>query len=173
MNFSGSRGSIGLGVGLALLTFTAVFLIGLFSGTAVLTLLLRGALSALIMGIAGFGLGVLIERFVPDAWEGAGNKESPESEGYTDEGGAVLPETGGAFSHTVGEDMPLKPLGDVVLPDGSEDIDGSSAGKRASHAMPKGTKVVGNIRIINDKQFPDDPEDYAKAIRTMMNKDNG
>ena len=73
-----------------------------------------------------------------------------------------------SFEYTVGDDAGTS----EPLPDGTEDIGRTIPSEpRASRMVTGESKVVGNFRIIDDKQFPNDPEDYAKAIRTMMSRD--
>jgi hypothetical protein len=169
------------------LTFASIFVIGLFSGVPFFSLLIRGALAGLLLGVLGFGLGFLIERFVPDAWNTSNNEEQGaesyggDAPGYPSSASPDGNSQGGiqdigarsALDYTVGDEEGSS--AHVALPDitQGDGMHTSSPGpRRASRSATGDGTVVGNRRVINEMQFTDDPEEYAKAIRTMMNKDD-
>lgn len=167
MELPGSRENYYLGGILGAVTFAAIFLIGLVSGVSLGLLFLRGLLYGLLVTALGTGAGFLLERLVPGLW---------------DDGGSVMP-GGDLEDDSAGEEDTQRPVFDYTigdepsssepLPDGNEDIGAPVGSEPQPSRMAAGeSKVVGNFRIIGDKQFPNDPEDYAKAIRTMMSRDD-
>jgi hypothetical protein len=121
-----------------------------------------------------------LEHYAPGALEagaaadsGPSNAESPGSLGGTPPPAAA---SAGApsLNLVVGEEDggPSFPA-HVDLPDGTEDTGrpSSPGPPRASRQVTGEGKVVGNMRIVGERQIPDIPEDMAKAVRTMMSKD--
>jgi len=157
-------------------------MIGLFSGASIFSVFIRGLVSGGVLALAGYGFGLLLEHYAPGAWDaGAANAGSTDS---SDSGSAGLQMNdfgksmeglrSSALDYVVGEDsMGAESPMPIHLPDGTEDVQINSAPPRASRQVHGDGKVVGNVRIIGDRQFPDIPEDYAKAVRTMMSKDDG
>jgi hypothetical protein len=176
MNLSANKGGIVLAELLGGLAFMIIFMIGLFSGASILSVCLRGLISGGVLAAAGFGLGLLLEHYAPGAWDSAdsGGTGNTGIEGLQ-AGDSMGGLKSSALDYVVGEDdMGTEPPMPVHLPDGTEDIGASHAvpgPPRASRQVHGDGKVVGNVRVIGERQFPDDPEDYAKAIRTMMSKD--
>lgn len=186
MRFIGSNENLVLGGIVGGLTFVAIFLIGLVSGVSLGLLFVRGVFYGILLALLGTGLGILLERLVPGVWtsDGAGGPGADDAPG-----GDGSPEH--TFEYTVGADddagaaEPGKAYADYassfgVADDGAaDDADGESPsapaarGQHVPRSVAGESKVVGNVRIIDDKQFPNDPEDYAKAIRTMMSRDDG
>jgi len=174
MGLSVGKGSLTLGGALGFLAFITVFIVALFSGVSFFSMLMRSLIAGLVLGVLGFGLGFLIESFVPDAWSApAGNAE--ELSGGEDSGSAggdsVVPLDGetSALDYTIGEDAgPSDLAGFPGAPSGI----GEPAPGPSPRKAPAGTQVIGNTRIINDIKFKDEPEEYAKAIRSMMQKDD-
>lgn len=183
MDLSANKGGMVLAELLGGLAFTIIFMVGLFSGASILSVCLRGLISGGILAAAGFGLGLLLEHYAPGAWEsgasgsvGAGNSAVESLAGDLGKGMDMPPPRSSALDYVVGEeDMDSSPM-PVHLPDGTEDMGASPSAApgppRASRQAHGDGKVVGNVRVIGDRQFPDVPEDYAKAIRTMMSKDD-
>ncbi|MDR2734789.1 MAG: hypothetical protein LBC99_09175 [Spirochaetota bacterium] len=177
MDLSANKGGIVLGEILGGLAFTIIFMVGLFSGAAILSVCIRGLISGGVLAAAGFCLGLLLEHYAPGAWEGGGGAgsggfDSTGVQAGAGAGSADVPRSS-ALDYVVGEDSGSEPPMPIHLPDGTEDIGATSAPPRASRQAHGDGKVVGNVRVIGERQFTDDPEDYAKAIRTMMSKDDG
>lgn len=168
MALPGSRENYYLGAILGVVTFAAIFLVGVFSGVGLGLLFIRGLLYGLLVTVLGSAAGFVFERLSPGLWDEApsesGQEDGALAEGAGLSGGQEGPRP--SFDYTIKDDPPAK----GPLPDGSEDI-GLGGGSSATGMGEGESRVVGNIRIIGDKQFPNDPEDYAKAIRTMMNRD--
>jgi len=170
MELPGSRENYFLGGILGVATFCAIFLIGLLSGVSLGLLLLRGILFGLLVTGLGTGAGFLLERLVPGLWDDGAGLSGMGPAMDTGEGGGIDrdDQSQPSFEYTVSDDVGTS----EPLPDGTEDIGNQMpAEPRASRMVTGESKVVGNFRIIDDKQFPNDPEDYAKAIRTMMSRD--
>jgi hypothetical protein len=171
MELPGSKENYYLGGMLGLITFAAIFIFGLFSGVSLVLLFLRGILFGLLVSSLGIAAGFFLERLVPGLWDDGSSlsgrlagDESDQDSSYEQS----ADEPNSSFEYTVGDDS----LSSGPLPDGSEDLGSPVApAGRESRSVTGDSKVVGNFRIIGDKQFPNDPEDYAKAIRTMMSRD--
>jgi hypothetical protein len=167
-----------LGAFLGGLTFVAVFFIGLFGGVSFFSLLLRGLISGVILSAAGVGLGALLEHLAPGAWEagaeGSGEKQYEGVDGIPlSAGGSSFDGAGaGSLNLVVGEDDTAPGRPPIDLPDGTDAPRAHSAPPPGSRQQRGDGKVVGNVRVIGDAQFPDIPEDYAKAVRTMMIRDD-
>lgn len=173
MELPGAKNSQLLAAVFMVITFIATFLAGLFGGVAFITVFFRSLLFSILLGMVGFGAGMMLERFAPEAWNGTSADSNGSQDDSVDSGGEQENGAGGMVDFTVGQDEsisnpppPPPPKTDFSdLPDGDEHVNIPPPPPK------KGGEVVGNYRIIDDKQFPDDPEDYAKAIRTMMKKD--
>jgi len=174
------------------LTFVAIFLIGLVSGVSLGLLFLRGLLYGLLLALLGTGLGILLERLVPGVWESSGGTADGGEGGFQgseEYGGGNEP--GRTFEYTVGADEAgtANPVSEIRTVDAEDAEDADSAageadgrtgsgggsvapGQHVPRSVAGESRVVGNFRFIDDKQFPNDPEDYAKAIRTMMSRDD-
>lgn len=169
MNDTISKESVFLGAALAGVAFLLTFIAGIVSGVSFGLILLRTFLFSLLLFVLGGVLGILLQRFVPDIWD---NSRSASVASETDDEPGYTPPPAGGIDLTVG---------------GGESASGYTA-SGPSLSMPesegsveeepkpvhtnKNNQVVGNYRIINDKKFPDDPEQYAKAVRTMLKKDD-
>lgn len=175
MELPGSENTRLLATVFAGIAFIATFFAGLFGGVGFGMILMRALLFALLLGMVGFGAGFLLERFAAEAWSGQGDTARTDEEltesGDTTDASSEAP--GSMVDYTVGQDVQEEyepgPKADLEhLPDSDEHVSIPSPPKGSR----RGGEVVGNYRIIDDKKFPDDPEDYAKAVRTMMRKDD-
>jgi len=135
----------------------------------------------LLLGLLGIGAGVLLEKVIPDLWEAASDvKENEDGAGPVPSGSA----TSAAFDYSINEEAapssPGAPIPVDAEPDEAVSIGAGGVAEpvaaMASTAPANKSKskarVVGDYVIVDDKKFPNNPEDYAKAIRTMMRKDD-
>lgn len=168
-----SRECLVLGGALGALAFGLTFLAGLFGGVAFGSILLQSLLYTLLVGLLGLGLGLLLERFVPGIWQGGEDGGGEPGGGSGDgQGSAGAPRR----EFTIDDDGPAADGAAVQMRSFTEEelAGGDAEAEPARKPMPAAhgaTRVVGDYRIIDDKKFPDNPDDYAKAIRTMMKKD--
>ena len=164
-----SRESIFLGAVFAGVAFLLTFIAGIVSGVSLGLILLRSFLFTVLLFLLGTALGVLLQKFVPDIWDSGSGAAAPVDEG--DEA-VYSPSSGGTIDMTVGETAAAREPGGsgntLSMPEGDDEVD--EAFQPAKN--DRKNQVVGNYRIINDKKFPDDPEQYAKAVRTMLKKDD-
>lgn len=161
------RESIYLGGALAAVTAVLVLVVGLFGGVGLGLILLRMVLFSLLLFIMGAALAVLLQKFVPDIWDsgsGAGSPEEMAEQGMS---------SGGGIDMTLGEEEfhPSPRPMQMDIPSGHEAPDAALPAAGASKWKKK-DEIQGNYRIINEKKFPNDPEQYAKAVRTMLKKDD-
>jgi hypothetical protein len=161
-----SRECLNIGGGMAGLTLILTFLAGLFGGVGFGLVLLRSLLFTVLLGLLGVGIGVVLERFIPGIWEtDAGSSSDGDAQGAADH------QSGSGLDYTIGDGDGYQ--GEraerVELPDAETGFSGAQAAP--SRRSSRHGEVVGNYRIIDDKRFPEDPDTYAKAIRTMMHKD--
>lgn len=168
-----SRESIYLAGGLAAVTAVLVLIVGLFGGVGLGLILLRMILFSLLLFVLGAGLGFLLQKFVPDIWDSRSSAAQPadeEGSGMAAGGGAPY---GGGIDMTVGEDdfRPSPGMARADIPSGHEPA-GDAGSVSGSAKWKKKDEIQGNYRIINEKKFPNDPEQYAKAVRTMLKKDD-
>lgn len=162
-----SRESIYLAGGLAAVTAVLVLIVGLFGGVGLGLILLRMILFSLLLFVLGAGLGFLLQKFVPDIWDTGSSAAASADE----EGGSMA--HGGGIDMTVGEEefRPSSGMARMDIPSGHEPAEEVASASGASKWKKK-DEIQGNYRIINEKKFPNDPEQYAKAVRTMLKKDD-
>jgi len=122
-----------------------------------------------LLFVLGAVLGVLLQNFVPDVWESGGGdavrvQDTEQEEAYT-------PPAGSEVDMTVSDtpEVQKAPVHEASL---SMPDEGEMEEVLQPLAHKKKDKVVGEYRIIDDKQFPDDPQQYAKAVRTMLKRDD-
>lgn len=164
-----SKESMMIGAGLAGLTFVLTLLAGLMGGVPFGLVMMRSLLFSLLLGALGIGAGIMLEKLVPGIWAGEESAQSGEQaleSAATDQGM-------GGFDYTVGDGgVEPSPMQDSAGPsgDGLPEAGTRSTGK--GEIRKSKPHVVGDYLIVDDKRFPNNPDDYAKAIRTMMSKDD-
>jgi len=157
-----------IGGGLAAVTFLLTFIAGLFGGVPFGLILLRSLLFCLLLGAIGIGGGFVLDKLAPGVWDSTDGETSEESVPIDATASAssfeYTVEDGGEKSSFSAPDV--EPGAVESMPVGSEE-------EHTPLSRPKGGKqVVGNFLMVDDKKFPNDPEEYAKAVRTMLNRDD-
>ena len=143
----------------ALLAMFVSLLTGVVSGIIFGAVLLRTFCSILIFAGLGFGVFFIIKKYVPELFEFVVNTENTE-DNLTK--AASPPEEGGdGFAEFTGSDFPN--LNEAKKASGIPSD--NNAGTSADGSM-------GKHIVEENSDFPYEPEIMAKAVRTMMSKDD-
>ena len=172
-----SRESLIIGGTAAGITFILTFFAGLFGGVALLTLLFRSILFTTMLGILGIVIAKILEKVIPDIWDMESSDNANSSKKETLESSAGI-----GVDYTV-SDTPFKDIKTEFSHEGKTDhgsishvsLEEAEAHGRTAKIVENKSKtkprVKGKYLIVDDKKFPNEPDDYAKAIRTMMKRD--
>lgn len=162
-----SKESLVLGAVAGGLTFGLTFIVGLLGGVGFGTVLFRSFLFTLLLFVLGTGAGLLLEKVVPGIWGEIQSSPQDGAEGATyQDSSEGREDVGGSNVDYVVDDAEYSASGE-----GSAAVEDVASKSSSGNKTNKGHNVVGDYLIVDDKKFPNDPEDYAKAIRTMMKKD--
>ncbi len=184
MNFL-SKESLMIGGVLGGIALILTFFAGLFGGLSFGKVLVNSFFFTFLLGLVGVGAAVILEKMIPSIWASDSGEQGDEDGETSSQAGS----SEGSVDFTVGDEEDLAKGSSDYFPemetqmtsadvgtedeDGAEDdgsLDASSYKSDASHLMS--TKVNNGYREINGKKFLDDPEEYAKAIKTMLLKDD-
>ncbi len=144
--FTNNKTAMTLALGLTGIAIFLVLIVGIFSSVTFLTILWRMFIGAIFFFIFGFGLGVLVQYFVP------GISELFEGAGFNSE-------------DLLGENLDLVAgdMDDSVYTDAFHQDDRMEE-ERGDLSSAKSIESQFNI--------PNDPELMAKAVKTILHKDD-
>ena len=143
----------------------------IFNSVGFFNTLVQSLLSGVIFASFGFGAAYLIETQVPQLWrviEGKSSDESYEDDDYNNEE---------AEDTSAGRDDEPQIVDEAEAVEYADDsVDTYNSSYTATHDIEhqrssKRMQHRGNSIIIDEKQFPDNPETLAKAIQTKMHEE--
>ncbi len=142
------------------------FLLGFISGIDIGTILLRTLIFSLIFFALGYGLSVVLQRFIPELYTviavQTDNRQSMNIENDPDTSEPVVAnEASGRYESAVD--------GDTETNAGNEPV--YDAGLDESPSMTPASSKLGK-HILEEKGFKYEPKIMAEAIRTMMSRDD-
>ncbi len=142
--FTNNKTAMSLALGLTGAAIFLVLVVGIFSGVTFITILWRMFVSAIFFFVFGFGLGALIKYFVPGIAQ-------------------IIEGSNSNLEDPLGENVDLMAggLDDATYTEAFHQGDGDK-----SEGMSSDKSVESQFNI------PNDPELMAKAVKTILHKDD-
>jgi len=171
-----SKESLIIGAVLAIIALVMTFIGGLVGGLSFGKIIVNSFLFTLLLGVVGVIAAAVLEKLIPGIW-------SSDSDEQVGEDSPLQDKSQGSVDFTVGDDVEESKsyFSEMESDLGSEgDSDVSAYNENENENMVSvsddsgltSTTVSNGYREINGKKFVDDPEEYAKAIKTMLLKDD-